>query len=123
MAKDITVVLEDRPGTLAQLGEALGKAGINIDGICGFPSGGKAETHVLVEDAAGATKALKSANIEVRGDRDVLVVSDIPDKPGALGELCRRIANAGVNINLLYLATNTRVVIGADNIEKAKAAV
>jgi hypothetical protein len=123
MPKDITVVLEDRPGTLAQLGEALGKAGVNIDGICGFPSGGKGEIHVLVEDAAGATKALKSANIEVSGDRDVLVVSDIPDKPGALGELCRRIANAGVNINLLYLATNTRVVIGADNIEKAKAAV
>jgi len=54
MPKDLTVVLEDRPGTLADVGEALGKAGINIDGLCGFPCQGKGILHILVEDAAAA---------------------------------------------------------------------
>lgn len=122
MAKDLTVILEDRPGTLAKLGETLGKAGINIDGCCGFPSEGKGVIHVLVGDAGKSTKVLKDAELEVRDEREVLVL-DIEDKPGAFGELCRRIADAGVNVDLCYLATNTRLVIGCDDIEKAKAAI
>lgn len=58
MAKDLTVVLEDRPGTIAHMGEALGKAGINIDGGCGFPCEGKGVLHILVEDAADARRVL-----------------------------------------------------------------
>jgi len=41
MVKDLTVVLEDRPGTAADMGEALGKAGVNIDGFCGFATPSK----------------------------------------------------------------------------------
>ncbi len=58
MAKDLTVVLENRPGTLAELGEALGKAGINVDGMCGFPCEGRGVIHILVEDAGAARIAL-----------------------------------------------------------------
>ncbi|MGH7754363.1 MAG: ACT domain-containing protein, partial [Gemmatimonadales bacterium] len=55
MAKDLTVMLDDRPGTLAQLSEALGKANVNIEGVCAMPAGGgQAAVHLLVEDAAGA---------------------------------------------------------------------
>ena len=121
MAKDLTVMLEDRPGTLADMGEALGKAGVNIDGLCGFPSEGKGVIHVLVEDAAAARRALEAAKIHVHDERDVLVLN-VADRPGEFGRLCRKIANAGVNINLSYLATNTRIVIGADNLDKARAA-
>ena len=122
MAKDLTVSLENRPGTLADLGEALGRAGINIEGGCGFPCEGKGEIHLLVEDATTARRTLEQAGIEVREERDVLVV-EMEDRPGTLGEVTRRIANAGANIDLLYLATNTRLVIGADNLEKARAAM
>lgn len=122
MAKDLTVTLENRPGTLADLGEALGRAGINIEGGCGFPCEGKGEIHLLVEDATTARRTLEQAGIEVREERDVLVV-EMEDRPGTLGEVTRRIANAGANIDLLYLATNTRLVIGADNLEKARAAM
>ena len=122
MTKDLKVILEDRPGTLADLGEALGKAGINIDGICGFPCEGKGIIHVLVDDSVTARKALEKGGIEVKGERQVMVL-DIIDRPGELGSICRRIADAGVNIDLVYLATKTRIVLGVSDFEKAKSAI
>ncbi|MFB0536425.1 MAG: ACT domain-containing protein [Anaerolineae bacterium] len=122
MTKDLTVILKDRPGTLADVGEALGKAGINIEGGCGFPCEGEGVLHILVEDAAAARRALEEIGLEVRGERQVLVLK-VEDGPGALGEVSRRIANAGANIDLVYLATNSRLVIGADDLDKARAAV
>jgi len=121
MTKDLTVILEDRPGTLADVGEALGKAGINIEGLCGFPCEGKGIGHILVEDAAAARRALEEVGLEVRGERQVLVL-EVEDRPGALGEVSRRIADAGVNIDLIYLATNNRLVLGVDDLDKARAA-
>jgi hypothetical protein len=115
MASDLTVTLEDRPGTLAQLGEALGNAGINIDGISGFEAGGRGTIHLLVDDGASAREALSQAGIESSAEREVEVVS-IVDQPGEMGRHLRRIAEAGVNVDLVYLATGTRLVIGsADN--------
>ncbi len=122
MAKDLTVILEDRPGTAADMGEALGKAGVNVEGGCGFPSEGKGVIHLLVEDAVAARRALQQAGIKVRDEREVLVVK-IEDRPGVMGNITRRIAKAGVNIDLMYLATNNRMVIGVDDIDKARAAI
>lgn len=122
MAKDLTVILEDRPGTIADIGEALGKAGINIEGCCGFPSEGKGVLHILVDDAAAARRELQLAGLEVRGEREVLVLK-VENRPGVLGDITRRIAKAGVNIDLFYVASNTRLVIGADDLDKARAAV
>jgi len=122
MAVDLTVILENRPGTIADVGEALGKAGINIEGWCGFPSEGKGILHILVEDAVAARRVLKQAGLEVRGERQALTLK-VEDRPGVIGDVCRRIANAGVNVDLIYAATNTRLVIGADDLDKARAAV
>lgn len=121
MPKDLTVILQDRPGTLATAAEALGKAGVNIEGNCGFPCGGEGVWHVLVEDAAAARKALQSAGFTVGAERDVLVV-EVPDRPGELGKAARRIANTGANIDLVYLTTRMRVVIGVDDLAKARQA-
>ncbi len=114
MASDLTVSLEDRPGTLAQLGEVLGNAGINIDGMAGFEAGGKGVLHLLVADAAAAREALSDAGIECGEDREVEMVS-IVDQPGEMGRHLRRVADAGINVDLAYLATNTRLVLGADD--------
>lgn len=122
MATDLTVLLEDRPGTLAELGEALGDAGINIDGMCGFPCEGKGVIHILVEDGAGARRALQDVGLEVSSERDVLLF-EADDRPGMLGDVARKIANAGVNVDLIYKATQTKLVFGADDLEKARAAV
>ena len=123
MAWDIKVTLEDRPGTLAHLGEATGAAGINIDGACGFlcEEGAKAVFHFLVEDPAAARQACEAAGGHV-GEREVLVV-DVDDRPGELGRIARRITDAGVNIDLFYLAADTRFVIGVDDLDAARAAL
>ncbi len=123
MAWDIKVTLEDRPGTLAHLGEATGAAGINIDGGCGFlcEEGAKAVFHFLVEDPAAARQTCEAAGGDV-GEREVLVV-DVDDRPGELGRIARRITDAGVNIDLFYLAADTRFVIGVDDLDAARAAL
>ncbi len=120
MATDLTVILANRPGTLADLGEALGGAGINLDAMCGFPCEGKGVIHILVEDAGGARSALEAVGLTVESERDVFLF-DAEDRPGMLGETMRKLANAGVNVDLLYKATQTMLVIGADDLEKAQA--
>lgn len=119
MPWDIAVELENRPGTLAELGEAAGKAGVNLDGVCGIPCEGVGVIHVLVEDPATARDALTQAGITIREERELLV-ADVTDRPGELGELTRRLADAGVNVDLTYLATNTRLVLGVDDLEAAR---
>lgn len=122
MAKNLTIELEDKPGILAELGEALGRAGINIEGFCGYASGGTGVVHLLVDDAAAARGALEGTGISVQDERDVVVV-EIEDRPGALGVIARRISNASVSLDLAYLATNTRLVLGADDLEPVRRAV
>jgi hypothetical protein len=122
MAKDLTVIMEDRPWSLATLGEVLGRAGVNIEGVCAVTAQGKGEIHILVEDAVKAGGALRASGMQVLRETDVLV-EDIRDRPGELGNVARRLAGAGVNIQVAYLATSTRLVVGVDNVEKARTAL
>ena len=122
MAYDITVIIDDLPGTLARVGETLGNTGINIDGYCSFPSGGKSYLHVLVEDVVGARRAFQGIGLEITQEREVLTV-DMEDKPGTLGEVARRVADAGVNIDMVYMGTNSRLVVAAYDLEKARSAI
>lgn len=122
MHKDFVLIPDDRPGVLARLGEAAGNAGINIEGISAFTGQGKGVIHVLVPDAEHALRALADAGLDVRAARDVMVV-DVEDTPGALGAICRRLADAGVNIEQAYLATNTRLVLAVDDLPKARQVV
>lgn len=112
--QDLTVNLENKPGTLAALGEALGNAGINIEGGCGTAGagGGAGEVHILVQDAQMAREALEQAGMSCGAERDVEVVS-VVDQPGEMGRHLRKVADAGVNVDLFYLATSTRLVLGS----------
>lgn len=123
--KDLTVILKNRPGALADMGETLGKMGINMEGLCGFPLKEEAIIHILVEDETTARWALEEGGFEVRAVREVMVldIGHIAGKPGTGGKLARKIGNAKVNIDLIYLAENNRIVIGVDDIEKARAVV
>lgn len=122
MPTDLTVILEDRPGALAKVGEALGRAGINIEGICGVTVSGKGTVHILVENGKKARQVLDANHIDVAKEVEVLVVP-VEDRPAVLGNIARRLATAGVSLNLAYLATSTRLVIGTDDLEKAREAV
>ncbi len=122
MSKDLTLLLEDKPGSLAKVGETLGKAGINIDGMCGMTVEGRGIIHILVEDAAKTRQLLEANHIQISGELDVLVL-EVEDRPNVLGNIARRLANAGVNIHLSYLTTSAKLVIGVDDLEKARTAV
>ncbi len=120
MAIDLTIELDDTAGELARLGEALGAGGVNIEGLCAVTAGGpQAEVHVLVEDAEAAFEALAAAGIPVESEREVVVV-EVDDRPGALGDVARRLGDGGVNMTLVYLASRTRLVVGADDLAGAK---
>jgi hypothetical protein len=122
MPKDLTVVLQDRPGELARLGQATGEAGVNLQGMCAFTGEGRGMIHILVDDAqaAAARQALEEAGMGVADERDVLVV-DIEDRPGTLGELARSLAEASVNIELVYTTFGVKLVIATDDIDSARA--
>jgi hypothetical protein len=122
MPTDLTVRLDDRPGTMAGACQALGAAGINIEGCCVYPAGTAGQLHLLVEDVAGSRDVLLAAGYEVVQDRKVIVHA-LEDVPGAAGAALDRIADAGVNLQLVYMATGTRLVIAADDLEAARAAV
>ena len=122
MPTDLTVRLADRPGAMAGACEALGAAGINIDGCCAYPAGTAGQLHVLVDEAAAARAALTEAGYNVVSDREV-IVQELPDVPGSAGACLRKIADAGVNLELVYVATATRLVIGVDDLDAARAAL
>ena len=123
MATDLTLYLDDEPGELARVGDLLGQAGANIEGLCAVTGGGgQAEVHILVHDPTPAFEALQRAGIKIASEEEVIVLT-IEDRPGALGEVARKLGDADVNLTTAYLATNTRLVLAADDLAAAKAAL
>jgi hypothetical protein len=120
--KDFIVDLEDRPHGLAAFAEIMANAGLNIEGVCSLFADGQRVDHVLVEDVEPAIEALADAGFEVFGPRDVLVL-ELEDRPGALAAVARKLADANVEVELVYLATQTRLVVGVDDLERAQAAL
>ncbi|MHA1884097.1 MAG: ACT domain-containing protein [Promethearchaeota archaeon] len=123
--KDLTVILKNQPGMLADMGEILGQNNINMEGLCGFPLKDEGIIHILVEDETTTKWVLEAAGFEVRAVREVLVldIGQIAGKPGTGGKMARKIGDAGVNIDLIYLAENNRIIIGVDNLDRANAAL
>jgi hypothetical protein len=117
MATDLTISTDDRPGGLASVGEALGNAGINIEGLCGLGMEGRGIIHVCVQDGAAARQALEGAGLKVEGEAAAILGAPIEgaDKPGMLGVMARQIADAGINIRAAYVATNNRAVMVTDD--------
>jgi hypothetical protein len=119
MPTDLTVTLaEDRPGAFSAIAEALGSAGVNIDGVAEIEDA----VHVLVEDAPRAKQALAAAGLRVGPDQPVLVVEPA-NEPGALARITSALAESGVSVRFLYAATGTRIVIGVHDLERARAAL
>ncbi len=113
MATDFALCLPTRPGTLLRVAEALGRAGVNIDGACGFESGEGAVLHVVVSDAELARRTLLNADVEICGEQAVAVLT-VENRPGSAAALLRHVADAGISLNLLYTTLDGRVVLGSD---------
>ena len=117
MGRDLTLRLTtDRPGELARVAQTLSRSGVNVEGIAEI--GGV--VHVLARDPSAARAALRAGGYTIEGELEVLVLP-MTDRPGELSMIMQRLADASVNLRFLYLATGTRVVIGADDITRARA--
>ena len=117
--KDLAIALDNRPGALAEMGKALGNAGVSVEGGGAWLFDGKAVAHFLFEDGDAARKALKSVGIPVLSERDVVVVRLRQDVPGQLGKIADQMAQAGVNIEAQYSDHNNQLVLVVDDIAKA----
>lgn len=122
MAFDLVIDIENTPGALAEVANAISDAGVNIAAATCLGSGQRAELHVLVPHAEAAKHALAISHLAVSREREVVVV-EVEDRPGVLADLTRKIALAGVNLDLVYVATRNRVVFGAADLPALRAAV
>lgn len=118
--KDLTILLENRPGALGDMGAALGRAGVSIEGGGAFAVGGGGVAHFLFEDGGAARRALEAAGIRVLEEREVLVQHLSQAEPGQLGKLSRRMAEAGVNIEVLYSDHEHRLILVVDDLAKGR---
>jgi hypothetical protein len=115
MAFDLTIDIENKPGALADVAAAISDAGVNVAAATCLGAGERAELHVLVPHAEAARHLLAISHVAVTREREVVVI-DVVDRPGVLADLARRVARAGINIDLLYVATRDRVVFGAPDV-------
>ena len=118
---DVEMRLENRPAAMAEMGEALGSAGVSVEGGGGWVADGKATMHFLFEDGEAARTALQNAGIQVLGVREVLVQKLRQDIPGQLGMIARRMAQAGVNIEVVYSDHANQLCMVVDDFAKGKA--
>jgi hypothetical protein len=122
MAVDLVIDIENTPGALAQVAAAISDAGVNIAAATCVGPGERAELHILVPHAEAAKHALATSHVGITREREVVVV-DVEDRPGVLADLTRKIAKAGVNLDLVYVATRNRVVFGAADLAALRAAL
>jgi hypothetical protein len=118
---DLSIVLVDRPGALAAMGEALGLAGVSVEGGGAWVVDGRGAAHFLVADGKAARAALEAAGITVAAVREAIVQKLDQEVPGQLGKLARRMADAGVNIEVLYSDHSNQLVLVVDETKRGLA--
>ena len=124
MPTDLTVILHDKPGELARVGEVAGSAGVHIRGLAAFTGDGHGVIHVLVDDGdvQSAVAALKAEHMKVADQREVLVI-EVGNRTGSLGEFARELAEANVNVELVYSAFGGSLVVATDDMRSAREAL
>jgi hypothetical protein len=122
MAVDLVIDIENTPGALAEIAAAISDAGVNISAATCVGPGERAELHILVPHAEAARHSLAISHLAVSREREVVVV-DVEDRPGVLADLTRKIARAGVDLDLVYVATRNRVVFGSTDLAGLRAAL
>ena len=122
MAVDLVIDIENEPGALAEVAAAISDAGVNIAAATCLGGGRHAELHILVPHGEAVRHLLGISHIAVTREREVVVV-DVEDRPGVLADLARKIARAGVDLDLVYVATRNRVVFGSPDLDALRAAL
>jgi len=119
---DLVIEIENEPGALARVATAISDAGVNLAAATCMGTDDQVELHILVPHAEAARRALAISQLAVTREREVVVV-EVEDRPGVLADLTRKVARAGVDLNLVYVATRNRLVFGSADLAKLKAAL
>ena len=122
MPADLVIDVENKPGALARVAAAISDAGVNMSAATCIGTADHAELHILVPHAEAAKHSLAISHLAVSREREVVVVQ-VDDRPGVLADLTRKVADAGINLDLVYVATGNRIVFGAPDLEGLKAAL
>jgi hypothetical protein len=117
---DLVIEIPNEPGALARVAAAISDAGVNLAAATCMGAADRVELHVLVPHAEAAKHALATSQLSVSREREVVVV-DVEDRPGVLADLTRTVAQAGIDLDLLYVATRNRLVFGAADLAGLKA--
>lgn len=120
--RNLVISVPNEPGALARVATAISDAGVNLAAVTHIGDDPDAELHVLVRHAEATRRVLEPAGVTVTEDREVVVV-DAEDRPGVLADLARRVADAGINLDLVYVATRNRIVFGAADVAALRAAL
>jgi hypothetical protein len=120
-AYDYTIVIPHSKGSLATLAEELGRERINIEGLCAVEQNGNVIFHLLTTDKDATTRVINKVGYKVTRETEV-IMERIENQPGALGKVTRRLADAGINLTTVYVATDTRLVLGSENISALETA-
>ena len=118
--QDIEILLENKPGSLALMGETLGKNKISLEGGGVFQNGEISIAHFLVEEAKRAKVVLAEVGINVIKINNVIIQKLRQDVSGQLGMFCRKLANANVNILTQYSDHSNQLIVVVDNYEEGK---
>ena len=98
---------------------AISDAGVNLAAATCIGTAERVELHVLVPHAEAAKHALALSHLGVSREREVVVV-EVEDRPGVLADLTRKVAQAGIDLDLVYVATRDRIVFGASDLDGLK---
>ena len=119
---DLVIDIDNTPGALAEVAAAISDAGVNIAAATCVGSAERAELHILVPHAEAVRHALGISHLGVSREHEVAVV-DVADHPGVLADVTRKVAEAGVNLDLVSIATGNRLVLGASDMDALRAAL
>jgi hypothetical protein len=122
VAFDLVIEIPNEPGALAGIAKAISDAGVNLAAATCLGTHDHVDLHILVPHAEAARHALAISHVGVSREREVVVV-EVEDRPGVLADLTRKVAKAGVDLDLVYVATRNRLVFGAADLEGLKAAL
>ena len=113
---DLVVEIPNEPGALAAVAAAVSDAGVNLAAATCLGAHETVELHILVPHAEAARHALAISHVAVSREQEVVVV-DVEDRPGVLADLTRKVARAGVDLDLVYVATRNRLVFGSPDLD------